>query len=116
MEWYIAKFIFQILSGEGQHRLQFDEQLRLLKAGNWHEALLKAQALGLREECQFQNDREQQVQWKFITVSELTCMGQPEDGQELHYQIAEPEDAGLYLRKVRQQALTLGSNPRVHIS
>ena len=116
MDWYIAKLIFQILSGEGSHAPQFDEQLRLLKASDWHEALLKAQALGSQEECRFQNQQKQWVQWKFVNITELTCLGTLEDGRELHYQITEPENAGSYLRKIQQQALALVSNPLTHVS
>jgi Domain of unknown function (DUF4288) len=116
MQWYITKLIFQILSGEGQHQIQFDEQLRLLRATDWHEALLKAHALGTREECHFQNHQKQWVQWKFIHITELTCLGQPKDGQELHYQITEPEDVELYLRKIQRQALSVGTNPLTQAS
>jgi hypothetical protein len=29
MQWYLAKLVFQIICGDGNHRPQFDEQLRL---------------------------------------------------------------------------------------
>lgn len=114
MEWYVAKIIFQILCGDGNHQVQFDEQLRLLQAAGWPEALGKARAIGEKEQCRFLNQRQRWVEWKFINIAELSCIGHLEDGQEVHYQITEPADANLYIRKVEQQALSLGSNPLIH--
>ncbi|HEV3251858.1 MAG TPA: DUF4288 domain-containing protein, partial [Puia sp.] len=42
MNWYLAKIVFRIICGEGQHIPQFDEQLRLIEAGNEVEAFEKA--------------------------------------------------------------------------
>jgi len=30
MNWYLAKMVFRIICGEGNHTAQFDEQLRLI--------------------------------------------------------------------------------------
>jgi hypothetical protein len=32
MKWYLAKFVYQVVSGNGSHVAQFDEQLRLIRA------------------------------------------------------------------------------------
>ncbi|MEK7225456.1 MAG: DUF4288 domain-containing protein, partial [Bacteroidota bacterium] len=50
MNWYLAKIVFRIVCGDGNHLAQFDEQLRLIRADKREEALLKAQLLGSREE------------------------------------------------------------------
>jgi hypothetical protein len=32
MKWYLAKFVYQVISGNGNHSPQFDEQMRLIRA------------------------------------------------------------------------------------
>jgi hypothetical protein len=34
MNWYVAKLVFRVISGNGDHNAQFDEQLRLINADN----------------------------------------------------------------------------------
>ena len=34
MNWYLAKFVYRIVCGNGNHIPQFDEQLRLITADN----------------------------------------------------------------------------------
>ena len=53
MNWYLAKFVFRIFCGDGQHMAQFDEQLRLIAAGSKEEAFHKAQSMGMKEEDMF---------------------------------------------------------------
>ena len=48
MNWYIAKLVFRIVCGEGQHTPQFDEQLWLIAAHSQQEALQKAKLNGAR--------------------------------------------------------------------
>ena len=70
MQWYLAKLIFRIICGDGNHSPQFDEQLRLIGATNEDEAFYRAQSLGSQEEDSFLNVQQQPVQWQFINVSE----------------------------------------------
>ena len=46
MNWYVAKIVFRIISGEGNHNAQFDEQLRLISAEDERQAFEKATVLG----------------------------------------------------------------------
>ena len=55
MQWYLAKIVFRIICGDGNHSSQFDEQLRLISANNEDEAFYKAQSLGKQEEDSFLN-------------------------------------------------------------
>ena len=50
MTWYLAKIVYRILCGDGNHTAQFDEQLRLIAASNEVEAFAKAQQIGRKEE------------------------------------------------------------------
>ncbi|HVZ57908.1 MAG TPA: DUF4288 domain-containing protein [Chitinophagaceae bacterium] len=104
MNWYIAKIIFQIVCGNGQHTPQFDEQLRLVSAGDAEEAYTKACQLGRKEEDTFYNEKKQLVQWRFINVSELFRLSDFIDGAELHSRIEEKEDAREYIQVVNRKA------------
>ena len=46
MNWFMAKIVYRIICGEGDHTPQFDEQLRLIVADNEEEALKKGYAIG----------------------------------------------------------------------
>ncbi|MDQ3846676.1 MAG: DUF4288 domain-containing protein [Bacteroidota bacterium] len=38
MNWYLTKIIYRIICGNGDHKAQFDEQLRLVEASSKQEA------------------------------------------------------------------------------
>ena len=57
MNWYLAKFVYRIVCGNGSHNPQFDEQLRLIAATGREEAFTKAQQMGRNEEESFYNQR-----------------------------------------------------------
>jgi hypothetical protein len=114
MEWYVAKIVFRIICGEGNHQPQFDEQLRLILAKSWKNALSKARELGLSQQDRFKNQQQQWVEWKFINVASLSRIGTLQDGFELHYQITEPDNADTYTEQIHQKAKYLASDPFVH--
>ena len=80
MNWYLAKLIFHVTSGEGTHTPQFDEQWRLIRADEVSWAYEKATVLGRLEESNFLNDRDETVVWKFIEVADIHRIGTMEDG------------------------------------
>jgi hypothetical protein len=104
MEWYLAKIVFQIVCGNGDHVPQFDEQLRLVSAVNKQEAFSKAQYTGKKEEETFYNRKEQLVQWQFINVSELYRLSELIDGAELYSRIEEKDNAENYIRVINEKA------------
>jgi hypothetical protein len=73
MNWYVAKIVFRIVSGDGNHNAQFDEQLRLISAGDESEAFEKAYNIGCRNQDNFTNNRNEPVKWEFIDVAELNA-------------------------------------------
>ena len=97
MYWYLAKLSFQIICGEGNHKAQFDEQLRLIYAGSKDEAIEKAGLLGKKDEEMFLNQRQQLVQWNFVTVSELYKLSELIDGAEIYSRIEETDQPESYL-------------------
>lgn len=109
MNWYLAKIVFRIVCGDGNHTAQFDEQLRLISADKKEEAFLKAQLLGSREEEIFFNNNQQVVHWEFINVSELYKLSALIDGAELYSRIDEKENGDSYIQLVNEKALRIES-------
>jgi CCR4-NOT transcriptional regulation complex NOT5 subunit len=104
MNWYLAKMIFRIICGDGNHTAQFDEQLRLIAARSKEEAFHKAQLLGGKEEEMFFNRNQQLVQWQFISVSELYRLNELIDGAEVYSRIEEKEHVESYLHVIYKKA------------
>ena len=104
MNWYLAKMVFRIVCGEGNHTAQFDEQLRLVAAGSKEEAFHKAQLLGMKGDEMFFNQQQQLVHWQFISISELYRLNELIDGAELYSRIEEKENADSYLHIVYKKA------------
>lgn len=104
MNWYLAKMVFRIVCGDGNHRAQFDEQLRLVHASGKEEAFHKAQSLGIRSEELFFNHRQQMVQWQFISVSEMYLLQELIDGAELYSRVEETDDPDSYLKFIHAKA------------
>jgi len=104
MKWYLAKLVFRIICGEGNHTPQFDEQLRLLYAENEMHAFQKARILGDGEEDDFLNHEQKRVYWKFIDVSELHPLNELIDGTEIYSCIREEEDADQYVKITNRRA------------
>ncbi|HRP55513.1 DUF4288 domain-containing protein [Agriterribacter sp.] len=114
MNWFLAKIVYRIICGEGDHTAQFDEQLRLIVASNDEEAFKKASAIGKQEEDCFYNQSEKLVQWKFINVAELHKIAGLIDGAELYSRIEEKENGDLYAELVHKRAANLQLNSSRH--
>ena len=104
MKWYLAKIVFQIICGDGEHMAQFDEQLRLIAAANEDEAFEKATGIGKNEEDSFYNLKQQLVRWQFVNVSELYHLNELIDGAEMYSRINEVDDAASYITFVHRRA------------
>ncbi|MGN6267307.1 MAG: DUF4288 domain-containing protein [Ginsengibacter sp.] len=104
MKWYLAKLVFRIICGEGNHTPQFDEQLRLLCAENEMHAFQKARILGDSEEDNFLNNEQKPVHWKFIDVSEIHALNELIDGAEIYSRINEEDDADEYVTITKRRA------------
>lgn len=97
MKWFIVKYMYQIIIGEGNHTPQFDEQIRLLMAFDSAEALNKAESQADGFHKPFANHNGELVTWKFICIADLNEIDQPHDGQELCSSLHEPEDVSEFL-------------------
>lgn len=110
MNWYLTKLIYRIICGDGDHKPQFDEQLRLICAEDDLHAFQKARLLGEKEEDSFLNQVNKVVQWKFIDVSEIHKLDGLIDGAEMYSTITEEEDAETYIRITKNRAKHLFEN------
>lgn len=100
MKWFVARYIYQIVTGEGNHAPQFDEQLRLIVSADNAEALLKAESQAGSFHVPFRNCRGEMVTWNFICVADLYEIQSPVDGAELASVLHEPNDVDAFLESV----------------
>jgi len=110
MNWYLAKMVYRIICGDGEHTPQFDEQLRLIKAEDEFHAFQKAQLIGEREQDNFLNASQKPVHWKFIDVSELHKLDDLIDGAEMYSRICEDEDADIFINVTHLKAAHILEN------
>jgi len=110
MKWFIAKLVYRIVVGDGNHKAQFEEQLRLIAAHHQHEACQKARQIGKAEEQQFENIYHQPVCWQFLDVSELYPVEEIEDGMELYSHIEEPDFPDNYLKLLKHKSTSIDLN------
>ena len=107
MKWYLAKIVYRIICGDGNHTAQFDEQLRLISASDAEEAFDKAFTIGQTEAETFFNHRQEIVQWQFVNVPELYQMQPLIDGAEVYSRIMEVENAEGYVNFLQHKAQVL---------
>lgn len=118
MKWYIAKLVFQVISGDGLQAPQFDEQWRLIKADEIIWAHEKARVLGWLEQGRFDAEHRRKVEWRFIEVAEIQQITTMEDGVELYSTTEEPLDANAYVDLVRirgKKSLALAQNRELEL-
>lgn len=104
MNWYIAKLVYQLISGSGNHAPQFDEQLRLIRADERGWGREKASIVGRLLEQSFNNERNEKVTWKFVEVVELIKVTALDDGEEIYSTTREPNDVNEYLALISAKA------------
>lgn len=110
MQWYLAKLVYRIICGPGNHTAQFDEQLRLICADDALHAFNKAQLVGQREQDCFNNHHQQPVHWKFINVTELHKLEALSDGAEVYSRIYEDADGDKYQHTVQVKSRYLSEH------
>ncbi|MFL9484634.1 DUF4288 domain-containing protein [Chitinophagaceae bacterium LWZ2-11] len=108
--WYLAKIIYRIICGEGEHTPQFDEQLRLIFAEDDLHAFQKARLIGEREQDCFLNSINKPVHWQFIDVAEIHKLDALIDGAEMYSKICEENDAEAYIHVTKLKASHLLEN------
>jgi hypothetical protein len=107
MKWYLAKLVFHIICGKGEHTPQFDEQLRLIYAEDDLHAFHKARKMG---DIETEDEHLMPLKWKFIDVSELHLLAELTDGAEIYSRINEEESAEIYIGNIKKRANGLLQN------
>jgi len=110
MNWYMAKIVYRILTGDGTHKPQFDEQVRLVQAPDKKEAFDRARWLGRKHEFSFTNQKQQPVQWIFIDIAELHKLPDLNDGTEIYSRLSEADHAGTFIDIVHGNAEQIRSS------
>ncbi len=110
MNWFLAKIVYRIVCGNGDHTPQFDEQLRLIEATDAAAAFDKAHSIGIQEQESFLNQKQHPVQWQFVNVSELYRISALIDGAELYARVQETENADIYMELVHKKAAHIQQN------
>ena len=105
MKWYLARLVYQVISGEGNHTPQFDEQLRLIQADELNWAREKALVLGQIGAFTFLNTSKQNVTWKFVNVTDIFEIDSIEDGAQLYSMTEEPADVKAYMELTKAKAM-----------
>ncbi|MCR8557401.1 DUF4288 domain-containing protein [Mucilaginibacter sp. BJC16-A38] len=108
MNWYTAKIIFRIISGDGNHCAQFDEQLRLIEADCEASAITKANSIGVAAQDSFLNAKKETVRWEFIAVTEVNGIADLADGNEVYYRLYETPEPEVYIAMARNKSALLG--------
>ena len=100
--WYLVKIVFQIICGNGNHKPQFEEQLRLITAASPGEATEKARQLIFAEQVPFEK-----VTWKFVAITDIYLFTNLMDGAELFSQITETEYGAAFIQtqELKQKVL-----------
>lgn len=104
MSWFLTKLVFRIVCGDGSHKAQFDEQLRLIQANHPEEALEKARSFAEAEKLNT-NIFGTHIKWQFVNITELYRLQNFIDGAELYSQIREEENAELFVEQIHKKAL-----------
>ncbi|HKG08837.1 MAG TPA: DUF4288 domain-containing protein [Pedobacter sp.] len=103
MKWFLVKYFYQIISGDGNYNTQFDEQLRLIIASSANDALKKAEDMADGFQPPFKNCNNEMVTWKFICVADIHEIQMPEDGAEVASILHEPNDVASFLDAIAQR-------------
>lgn len=107
MNWFLAKLVFRIFCGNGNHAAQFEEQLRLICADDELHAFHKARLIGEGDHTRESTGIAIDVKWKFIDVTELNCLEKFTDGAEVYSIIKEEANPDLYIRTTKRTATQL---------
>lgn len=96
MNWYFIKLNFRVICGSGNHRPQFNEQLRIIEAPDLFSAVEKAKRVSLNEIQALDG----LVQWKLVAVTEVFVLSELADGAELFSTTTETDHAEDYIDSI----------------
>ncbi|AOM75882.1 DUF4288 domain-containing protein [Pedobacter steynii] len=103
MKWFVLRYIFQIISGDGNYASQFDEQLRLIQAVDAQDALQKGEGQSENFHRPFRNCNGELVKWEFICIADLYEIEPPGHGSEVGSVLHEPKDMVVFLDELKRR-------------
>jgi Domain of unknown function (DUF4288) len=115
MRTFIAKIVFNIVTGTTVKRSQFEEQLRLVEAENLEEAFLKARAIGIGQEETIERKGQPAMRWEFVDVADLLLVPVLGNGTEIYSQIHETEESREYIHNVHQRGMAIRLTAEQHV-
>ena len=103
MEWFFIKLCFRVICGNGNHKPQFNEQVRLVSAGNMEEAVVKVKRIAAMEAQAVISP----VQWQLVAVTEVMLFSEAADGAEISSVFSETDEADefMYLLKKKEAGI-----------
>jgi hypothetical protein len=104
---YLAKLVFHVSILDDKSKVEFDEQVRLIKAPNAESAYIKAKILGKHNDISFVNENGKTISWKFIDVTDIICLSDKENGDEIFSTSYTIEDSENYISFARHKAMML---------
>ncbi len=104
MNWYLVKLVFQIICGKGEHKAQFEEQIRLIQASNPQAAISKANELVEKEAHPFLNQSEQFVHWQLIAITDIYSFETGIDGASIFSTISEEDQPIFYIQSAQMRS------------
>ncbi|HEX4957322.1 MAG TPA: DUF4288 domain-containing protein [Lacibacter sp.] len=105
MNWFLVKMVFQIVCGNGCHKAQFEEQIRLIRAAGITAAIEKSKMLAAGEV-----QPNQWVQWKFIAVTDIYPFTTGIDGAEVFSKVTEEEYEAAYIHTLELKEKAIQQN------
>ena len=96
MNWYFIKMNFRVICGSGNHRPQFNEQLRIIEAPDLFSAVEKAKRVSLNEIQALDG----LIQWKLVAVTEVFVLSELADGAEVFSTTTETDHAKDYIDSI----------------
>lgn len=111
MEWFFIKLCFRVICGNGNHKPQFNEQVRLVSAGNMEEAVVKVKRIAAMEAQALIIP----VHWQLVAVTEVMLFSEAADGAEISSVFTERDEADAYMLALKKKEAVNGQ-PLVFIS
>ncbi len=82
--------------------MQFDEQVRMVRADSIDNAQQQFNAIGKSEECRFVTHHQDCVVWQYVGSRQLIALDEYVDGDLLYSHTIECEDQESFMHYIRQ--------------
>jgi hypothetical protein len=105
MNRFLIKLNFQIRIADDNSR--FDEQLRVIDALNEEEAIFKGVALGRSEETLYLNNEAEEVNWKFLGITDVLNVTAMKSGEMVSERLSRKTDHASYTAFLKKKSIEI---------